>query len=154
MTRIETNSHQKSHHATKRRGLRTEFPTTGLPGKVVVPPPTVTHVRSPTPEEILESLRFMFAVGLECSNPVVDGGVRVDELESTGHYVHWKKDLQLVRDLGLKYLRYGPPIHRIFKAPGQYSWDFLDPVMVEMHRLGIRPVIDLVHFGLPDWLRD
>ncbi|HWE02551.1 MAG TPA: family 1 glycosylhydrolase [Tepidisphaeraceae bacterium] len=122
------------------------------PHVVTVPPPTVTHVRSPTPEEIIDNLRFMFAVGIECSNPTIEGGVRVDELEATGHYEHWKTDLQLVRDLGLRYLRYGPPIHRLFTGAGQYHWEILDPVMEEMQRLGIRPIIDLVHFGLPDWL--
>jgi len=110
--------------------------------------------RPPTSAEIVDNLRFMFAVGIECSNPVVAGNHRVDQLEATGHYEHWKKDLQLVRDLGLRYLRYGPPIHRIFTAPNKYDWDILDPVMAEMARLGIRPIIDLVHFGLPDWLKD
>jgi beta-glucosidase len=110
-----------------------------------------TH-RAPTPEEIIDRLRFMFAVGIECSNPVVGDGHRVDQLESTGHYVHWKKDLQLVKDLGLRYLRYGPPIHRIFKGRGDYDWTILDPIMDEMQRLKIRPIIDFVHFGLPDWL--
>ena len=119
---------------------------------VAVPPPVVTQVRSPTPEEILDKLRFMFAVGIECSNPVVEGGVRVDQLEATGHYQYWKKDLHLVRDLGLRFLRYGPPIHRLFTGRGQYHWDLLDPVMEEMQRLKIKPIIDLVHFGLPDWL--
>jgi beta-glucosidase/6-phospho-beta-glucosidase/beta-galactosidase len=122
--------------------------------RVEVPPPVVMQARSPTPEEILENLRFMFAVGIECSNPVVDGGVRVDELASTGHYDHWKKDLQLVHELGLRFLRYGPPIHRVFLGPGKYDWSFLDPVMEEMQRLKIKPIIDLVHFGLPDWLGD
>ena len=51
---------------------------------VTVPPPVVMPTRSPTSEEILENLRFMFAVGIECSNPVVQGGIRVDELEATG----------------------------------------------------------------------
>jgi len=122
--------------------------------QIEVPPPMVTAVRSPTPEEILETLRFMFAVGIECSNPITTDGHRVDELEATGHYEHWKKDLQLVRDLGLRFLRYGPPIHRLFTGPGQYNWQMLDPVMEEMQRLNIKPIIDLVHFGLPDWLVD
>jgi len=94
----------------------------------------------------------MFTVGIECSNPVIDGSYRVDQLELTGHYEHWKKDLSLVKDLGVKYLRYGPPIHKIFVAPGQYDWSFLDPVMSYMQSLGIKPIIDLVHFGLPDWM--
>ena len=98
----------------------------------------------------------MFAVGIECSCPTVAGNVRVDELQATGHYELWKTDLKLVRDLGLRYLRYGPPVHRTWTGPGQYDWSFLDPVMHEMRRLGIIPIIDLVHwlggsFQNPDW---
>src|SRR6185436_18613351 len=61
------------------------------------------HVADP-----IDTVRFMFAVGIECSCPKIDGGTRVDELQSTGHYDNWKKDLSLVRELGLRYLRYGP----------------------------------------------
>lgn len=102
--------------------------------------------------DLVEALRFMFAVGIECSYPTIAGGQRVDQLRDTGHYEMWRTDLRLVRELGLRYLRYGPPIHRIFLGPGQYDWSFLDPVMNEMRRLGVIPIIDLVHFGLPDFL--
>ena len=105
-----------------------------------------------TEMELLEGLRFMFAVGIECSNPVIADNHRVDQLALTGHYENWKKDLRLVKALGLRYLRYGPPIHRIFLGPGKYDWTWLDKAMAEMQRLGIRPIIDLIHFGLPDWL--
>jgi beta-glucosidase/6-phospho-beta-glucosidase/beta-galactosidase len=96
----------------------------------------------------------MFAVGIECSYPTIAGNVRVDQLAATGHYEMWQTDLKLVRELGLRYLRYGPPIHRIYVGKGEYDWSFLDPVMHEMRRLGIIPIIDLLHFGLPDWLGD
>jgi beta-glucosidase/6-phospho-beta-glucosidase/beta-galactosidase len=102
----------------------------------------------------VDTLRFMFAVGIECSCPTIEGNVRVDQLRDTGHYEMWQTDLRLVRELGLRYLRYGPPIYRIFVAKGVYDWSFLDPVMQEMRRLGIVPIIDLLHFGLPDWLGD
>jgi beta-glucosidase/6-phospho-beta-glucosidase/beta-galactosidase len=106
----------------------------------------------------VDSLRFMFAVGIECSCPTILGPdgttVRVDQLRDTGHYEMWRTDLKLVRELGLRYLRYGPPIYKIFLGPGKYDWRELDPIMSEMRRLGIVPVIDLVHFGLPDWLKD
>jgi beta-glucosidase/6-phospho-beta-glucosidase/beta-galactosidase len=100
----------------------------------------------------METLRFMFAVGIECSCPLIAGNQRVDQLRDTGHYEMWQTDLRLVRELGLRYLRYGPPIYRIFKGRGEYDWSSLDPVMAEMRRLGVIPIIDLVHFGLPDWL--
>jgi beta-glucosidase/6-phospho-beta-glucosidase/beta-galactosidase len=112
---------------------------------------------SQTPLRIAEPvdlLKFMFAVGIECSYPLISGNQRVDQLRDTGHYEMWQQDLKLVRELGLRYLRYGPPLYRIFKGPGEYDWSGLDPVMAEMRRLGIVPIIDLCHFGLPDWLHD
>lgn len=100
----------------------------------------------------VDMLRFMFAVGIECSYPTIADNQRVDQMRDCGHYELWRTDLKLVRELGLRYLRYGPPLHRIWLGKGQYDWSFLDPVMNEMRRLGIVPIIDLVHFGLPDWL--
>ena len=96
---------------------------------------------------------FMFATGIECSNPTIQNGrVRRDQLEECGHYARWREDLGLVHDLGLKVLRYGLPIHKVFLGPGRYDWSFADEAMGEMRRLGIIPILDLLHFGLPDWL--
>jgi len=57
--------------------------------------------------------KFMFATGIENSYPTIllpDGTTkRVDEMEKTGHYVHWEKDLDLVKEMGIEFLRYGPP---------------------------------------------
>jgi beta-glucosidase/6-phospho-beta-glucosidase/beta-galactosidase len=122
---------------------------------ILVDMPVNQQIESPRPvlqPKNEESLKFMFSVGIECSNPISCENQRVDQLELTGHYEHWQQDLALVRELGVRYLRYGPPIHKIFLGPDSYDWSFIDPVMSEMHRLGIRPIIDLVHFGLPDWL--
>lgn len=94
----------------------------------------------------------MFATGIECSCPVVADGHRVDEMDSCGHYHKWQTDLQLVREMGIKYLRYGPPYYRMHLGPGKYDWAFFDHVYAEMERLGIEPLIDLIHFGVPDWI--
>ncbi|HUK33705.1 MAG TPA: family 1 glycosylhydrolase [Vicinamibacterales bacterium] len=102
--------------------------------------------------------RFMFATGIECSNPVaidVNGyRKRIDELDLTYHYTHWKHDLHLVTRMGLKFLRYGPPWYRVHCAPGRYDWEFTDAVFGEMRQLGIVPIVDLCHFGVPDWIGD
>ena len=102
--------------------------------------------------------RFIFATGIECSNPVVVDAngcrKRLDELELTFHYTHWKHDLALVRRMGLDYLRYGPPWYRVHVGPGRYDWAFTDAVFAEMRRLGITPIVDLCHFGVPDWIGD
>ena len=96
---------------------------------------------------------FMFATGIECSYPTIEHGrVRRDELAECGHYQHWQQDLQLVKDLGLNVLRYGLPYHRIHLGAGRYDWSFADEVMQEIRRLEITPILDLLHFGVPDWL--
>jgi beta-glucosidase/6-phospho-beta-glucosidase/beta-galactosidase len=123
-------------------------------------PPRLSHrpagarlPASSAPDPVDE--RFMFATGIECSYPTLEGGRwRMDQMAACGHYRHWRTDLQLVRDLGLRDLRYGPPLHLIYRGPGQYEWAFLDEVSAEMRRLGIVPIMDLCHFGLPDWLQN
>ena len=98
---------------------------------------------------------FMFATGIECSYPTIDGGRwRIDQLKETKHYENWRLDLKLVRDLGLRYLRYGPPLHLLFEAQGKYDWTFTDQVCEVMQQLEIVPIMDLCHFGVPDWLEN
>lgn len=99
---------------------------------------------------------FLFATGIENSYPVIslpDGTRhRVDEMEKTGHYARWREDLGLVKELGIEVLRYGPPYHRTHLGPGRFDWEFSDQVFGEMRRLDIEPIVDLCHFGVPDWI--
>lgn len=96
---------------------------------------------------------FMFATGIECSYPTIGGStIRRDLLRECGHYRYWKEDLQLVKELGLKVLRYGLPYYSIHQAPGKFDWTFADEVMREIKRLDILPILDLMHFGVPDWI--
>jgi len=98
---------------------------------------------------------FMFATGIECSNPTIDNGrTRRDLLEECGHYDRYKEDFALVREMGLRVLRYGLPYPVVARTPGRYDWDFADAAMAEIRRLGITPVLDLLHFGVPDWIGD
>ena len=97
--------------------------------------------------------RFLFATGIENSIPTLDGGrIRVDELEKTGHYARWRDDFDRVEELGIRYLRYGPPLHRSWLGPDRYDWDFADQTFAELYRRNIAPIVDLCHFGVPDWL--
>src|SRR5438874_10531949 len=93
---------------------------------------------------------FIFATGIECSYPVVTGkdgrAKRLDELAATFHYQYWREDLALVPQMGLRYLRYGPPYYRVHLGPARYDWEFTDAVFAEMRRLGIIPIVDLCHF--------
>ncbi len=95
----------------------------------------------------------MFATGIENSNPTINGGrTRVDEMESCGHYKHWRTDFALLDELGIRYLRYGPPLHTSLLGDGRYDWNFADETFEELRRRDIVPIVDLCHFGVPDWL--
>ncbi len=96
---------------------------------------------------------FMFATGIECSYPTINHGkIRRDLLKECGHYQYWKEDLNLVKELGLNVLRYGLPYYSIQLATDKYDWSFADEVMAEIKKLGITPILDLMHFGVPDWI--
>ena len=98
----------------------------------------------------------MFATGIENSYPMItlpDGKrKRVDEMAKAGHYENWQKDFQLVKETGLEFLRYGPPYFSTHTGPGTYNWSFADETFNALKHMGITPIVDLCHFGLPDWL--
>jgi beta-glucosidase/6-phospho-beta-glucosidase/beta-galactosidase len=95
----------------------------------------------------------MFATGIENSIPTIHNGkTRIDEMEICGHYKHWREDFDAVQELGIQYLRYGPPLHRTFVAPNKYDWGFADQTFDEIKRRDIIPIVDLCHFGVPDWI--
>src|SRR5215213_8796117 len=100
--------------------------------------------------------KFMFATGIENSYPTIllpDGTEkRVDEMEKTGHYKHWQQDFELVKEMGINFLRYGPPYYNTHLGPGQYDWNFTDDTFHRLKELNITPIVDLCHFGVPDWL--
>lgn len=100
--------------------------------------------------------KFMFSTGIENSYPTIllpNGKTkRVDEMEKAGHYKLWEKDFELVKEMGIEFLRYGPPYYRTQTAPGQYDWSFTDETFNRLNELNIIPIVDLCHFGLPDWL--
>jgi beta-glucosidase/6-phospho-beta-glucosidase/beta-galactosidase len=100
--------------------------------------------------------RFMFATGIENSYPTIqlpDGTTkRIDEMEKCCHYKNWQKDFELARDMGISFLRYGPPYYKTHTGPGQYDWSFTDDTFHRMRELQITPIVDLCHFGVPDWI--
>lgn len=95
----------------------------------------------------------MFATGIENSAPTIgQGRVRVDELEKCGHYQHWRTDFHLAADLGIRFLRCGPPLYSTFSGPGQYNWAYADDTFHELRGINMVPIADLCHFGVPDWI--
>ena len=100
--------------------------------------------------------RFMFTTGIENSYPTIqlpDGTQkRVDEMEKCGHYQHWQEDFRCVKELGIEHLRYGPPYYRVHTGPDRYDWSFTDETFSVLKHAGINPIVDLCHFGVPDWI--
>src|SRR5437868_974397 len=100
--------------------------------------------------------KFMFATGIENSYPTIvlpDGSTkRVDEMAKTGHYERWKDDFALLKELGIEYLRYGAPYYAAHLGPEQYDWSFADETFNSLLELNVTPLVDLCHFGVPDWL--
>ncbi|MEO6819921.1 MAG: family 1 glycosylhydrolase [Ginsengibacter sp.] len=100
--------------------------------------------------------QFMFSTGIENSYPNIllpDGTTkRVDEMEKCGHYENWETDFLLVKELGINFLRYGPPYYKTHLAPGKYDWEFTDKTFERLKELEITPIVDLCHFGIPDWM--
>jgi beta-glucosidase/6-phospho-beta-glucosidase/beta-galactosidase len=96
---------------------------------------------------------FLFATGIENSYPTINGGrTRIDEMEKCGHYTLWRTDFDLLDEVGIHYLRYGPPIHTTWLGEGRYDWDFCDETFGELYRRNVVPIVDLCHFGVPDWI--
>jgi beta-glucosidase/6-phospho-beta-glucosidase/beta-galactosidase len=100
--------------------------------------------------------KFMFTTGIENSYPTIllpNGETkRVDEMEKTGHYQQWQLDFQLVKEMGIEFLRYGPPYYSSHIGPGRYDWTFTDITFRRLKELNITPIVDLCHFGVPDWM--
>lgn len=100
--------------------------------------------------------KFVFATGIENSYPNIklpDGTIkRVDEMEKCGHYEKWQLDFELVTEMGISFLRYGPPFYKTHIGPGKYDWIFTDDTFHRLKELRITPIVDLCHFGLPDWM--
>jgi beta-glucosidase/6-phospho-beta-glucosidase/beta-galactosidase len=100
----------------------------------------------------------MIATGIENSYPTIalpDGTIkRVDSMIKSAHHERWREDFELVRELGIGFLRCGPAYYQAHVAPGLYDWGFADATLTALRDLQITPIADLCHFGVPDWLGD
>ena len=99
---------------------------------------------------------FIWASGVEDTFvPQSKAGHRpLDEYQLMGHYEHWREDLALARHLGVRSLRWGVPWYRVEPQPGEFDWRWTDEVLPYMvEELGITPMLDLMHYGCPFWLR-
>ncbi len=107
------------------------------------------------PRPALLAGNFLFATGIENSAPTLNGGrTRRDQLAECRFYDRWREDFALVKQVGCQVLRYGPQLHETLRGPGLYNWAFADETFAALRAQGTTPVVDLCHFGVPDWVGD
>ena len=107
--------------------------------------------------ELASSNSFLWCTGIEdtfITAPSAKTGRTLDEYELTGHYDNWSADLVLMAELGVSTARYGIPWHRINPQPGKWEWKWADEPLNKLLDLGIAPIVDLVHYGLPAWIEN
>lgn len=113
------------------------------------------HLSQTGRADLLKPETFFWCTGIEdtfITAPWPGTGRTLDEYELTGHYERWSEDIGLISQLGLKCARYGLPWHRINPAKGHWDFEWADRAIERMLELGIQPIIDLVHYGLPGWI--
>src|SRR3954454_8515065 len=95
--------------------------------------------------------QFVWGAGVECS---FLPHLNVDQFEWTQHERFWRDDLKRAREeLGITHLRYALPWHKLETEPGKFDWSYADERLAEFERLGITPLMDIMHFGTPLWLK-
>jgi beta-glucosidase len=100
---------------------------------------------------------FIWATGIEDTfiiDPWPASGRTLEEYELTQHYELWQEDVGLIASLGVAAARYGIPWYRVNPAPGEFDWRWTDQVVPALVATGVEPIIDLVHYGTPEWLPD
>jgi hypothetical protein len=100
---------------------------------------------------------FGWATGIEDTfivDPWPATGRTLDEYALTDHYRRWRADLDRMAELGVRMARYGIPWYRIQPSPTRWNWRWADGPLERMLDLGIDPIVDLVHYGTPRWMRD
>ena len=97
-----------------------------------------------------------FALGIEDTFvPQERPGERaIDEYELTEHYEHYAADFALAAGVGADLLRWGVPWYRVAPEPGRWDWEWTDRAVDALVGAGLRPILDLLHYGTPLWLQD
>lgn len=76
----------------------------------------------------------------------------MDELIKTQHSTRYEEDFELIASFGIRAVRYGLPFHVIARSddPREFDWRWTDAALASMRDRGLEPILDLLHFGLPD----
>jgi beta-glucosidase/6-phospho-beta-glucosidase/beta-galactosidase len=91
---------------------------------------------------------FRWLTGFECSTFPQIG---MDELALTQHDRFWASDILRALEAGCRTIRYGIRWHVVNPAPQVWDWSSVDGPMELLRHLGMEPIVDLFHFGVPTW---
>jgi hypothetical protein len=114
------------------------------------PTRSAPHLVGLDPDTLETDAGFVVATGIECSAPTIADGVRQDELRKTGHWDRYAEDFALIREFGIRYLRYGIPFHVVARDPRRFDWAWTDAAVRALRAADLEPIADMLHFGVTD----
>lgn len=77
--------------------------------------------------------------------------IRMDQFAASGHDLVVEDDLAAIASLGVKIVRYGTPWRLAEPEPGRYDWTHWDRAFAACEAAGLEPIVEFLHFGLPDY---
>ena len=78
-----------------------------------------------------------------------------DVAELTGGARNWRQDLEAMSRAGVRRVRFPIRWHRLEEDRGTFNWSETDRQLDDIRRLGMEPIVDLVHHtSYPRWLSD
>ncbi len=147
------------YNATRKHSMKRRDFLSGLAAAVACGPRVLAQ--SKRAKAPLASPAFYWGVGIEnCwmaqTDPTRDGNRRLlDVFSQMQHYEKWKADLDLAAEVGVNAIRYSVPWYKAEPTPGVYDWSWIDgPIEYLVEKLGIIPIMDLIHYGTPTWMPD
>ena len=102
--------------------------------------------------ELTSLFSSFLQAGFECSTHKARTRKRLDIFSSTKHDQFTRQDYRLMLDLGIRTVREGARWHVIETAPGVYDFSSLRELYDAADELGMEIILDIFHFGWPDFL--
>ena len=100
----------------------------------------------------MAGFRSFIQGGFECATHKNIHKTRIDVTESSRHCEFVSEDYARLRDVGIKTVREGARWHLIEKQLGRYDFTSLERLYESAEREGIEVILDLMHFGWPDFV--
>lgn len=73
------------------------------------------------------------------------------------HYHRYKEDIRIIADLGIRHYRFSVAWSRIYPEKGKLNeqgLQFYERILDELDRYGIKPLMTIYHWDLPQWVQD